>query len=330
MEEKYIVINLRSGFGNKLYDAFISLYIKEKFGHNIYFVLNHSKHDKLNDPFVSEVYPLLKNEIHFIYENEFKFKKYNTLQKISPNMKELHILKNINKVNFITWGLYSNIKNIYKYISKKYNKLFIFNTKLIKSTFLKNYITNNSINIYNPYAVIHIRYGDKLYFSNKRFQKNIFKYLLNTPSYYFEQIQYLKNINSNMPIFIVTDSYLLVKKFIIEKYNLQNDKNIIFIDLPFIYSYYLLLNATYMVLSNSTFAFTAYMLSNKYKKAIFSSLKLEECIKYGVADPFVLNSNNKNSKDKNIMIYNKKYILNYNQKLLNIMYNYNEKLKIKN
>ena len=312
-KQKYILINLNTGFGNKVNDVFISLFIKDKYGYDVYFVLNQSKHNKLNDPKVSEVFPLLKNEIHFIKNDNLN--KYKVQIELQPDLKELPNLLNYNTISLNTWKLYPSIQYIYKNISHKYNNLFSFNMSIIKNNSFKNYILNDT------YGVIHIRYGDKLRYGCKSLSKNIYQYLLNTPEYYYQQINYLKSINSDMPIFILTDSFPLVKKFIIEHYHLENDKKIIFTDIPFVYSYFLLLNTSYFVLSNSTFAYTAYMLSTKYKLAIFSSLPLNECKRIGVSDPFILDSNK-----KNIMIYDKKYILNYNQKLLYKMYNYNKQI----
>lgn len=298
---KFILIHFYTGFGNKIFDSIIALYIKYNFNYDIYFTNTIGPH--YENYLINQIFPELSKEINFINENQSK-----NIQKIITN-PILHIRTNSisnlksffisDKIRLKTSLLYKFVFDMYKTFDSKIKDIYSINEKILTKQLL----------YHKNYATIHIRYGDKLFLAIKK--NNCDKYLkfpIFTPEYYYEQIINIKKLN--LPIFILTDSPKIINHFLIKKYNIQKDvvlKNFSFID-----SFYLMLKSNLSVLSQSTFSFSSYLLSNNNnKKYIFCSIPeySPKTFDYLLSNEWTIHNN-------------KKYILNFNQKLVKEMCNY--------
>jgi hypothetical protein len=320
LEKKYILLFIYSGFGNKVFDLIIGIYLKINYGYTIYYVDTETIHTKKNDPNIIDIFPNLKKEVKFISPNEGDYIKYlleyekTTIQ--TDKLKNLSLELKKNQIILIPFKLYELVFQMYDSFTPEIKKLFEINQNLINPEILSYSKTS--------YATIHIRYGDKLHAGLKRnkYDDNKFiKYPIYTPEFYYEQIKIIKKLG--LPIVILTDSYKTVKHFILEKYNLVSDSDIFMPDVPFIDSFYLLLYSKYFVMSHSTFSYLAYIFSKDYfknKSRIYAFCTTDEFFTiYKPADLFI---------QKDWTIYNnKKYILNFNQELVKKMYEFNEKSK---
>ena len=262
--------------------------------------------------------------------------------------------------------LHTKIDPNYRLTYKIYNTFSLEDKSIftINENFLKiNYKNPNHIKfIYdikkkNDYAVVHIRYGDKLNYLKKYLNHDygddkekedllntdVDKYLLYTPEYYIDKINYLlnaKSISNNIKkqniyntkhkhtphnIYIITDSDDLVREFIMKPTNkFNNNPRVIFLDnLNWITSFYIMTHASYIIMSCSTFSYAA-MYFNK-KKAIAELLLYHynntinnnkyNVINYNVVNYNIINDNIPPEEyaldPKWIINEDKKYILNY-------------------
>ena len=97
----------------------------------------------------------------------------------------------------------------YKFKDKKFKNVFDINTKLISKNILKLHKED--------YVCVHIRYGDKFKIAINYYNTTSVKdtwFLIFKPEYYIKLIKlFLKQLN--LPIYIVSDSNSIVKKFIL-------------------------------------------------------------------------------------------------------------------
>jgi hypothetical protein len=325
LENKFILIQLYAGFGNKIFDVIIGLYLKINLGYTIYYVDTVTSHIKSSDPKIKDIFQKISNEFIFISDEEGDYIQYILNYKLynPQNINNLKELKNYfaqNKLKLRTTALYHLVFDMYKTFDSETKKIFDINQNLILDDILSYSKTN--------YAIIHIRYGDKLNLAidkdnliNKN-NINISKgftfitFPIYTPKYYYDQILQIKKLK--IPIVILTDSIKVVKHFIINKYNLDNDPDIFIPDINFINSFYLMLYSNFIIMSHSTFSYSAYLLSTNIKEKehiyvyCYTNVFLK---KYKTADLIISNDWK--------LIDNKKYILNFDQELVNQMNKYN-------
>ena len=307
-----------SSFGNHLCNIIISLYI----------------------------YYINKNVKIYFIDNDFKYKIGITLFDILPNIKEfINIIpsweefnkKNI-KTNIIRCSKINNIKSLkfndklknlqiqgisrlYRYIHEIYNNLPKKFQNLL--TINQNIINDDILKLKNTeYIAIHIRYGDKLNIishNQKRFQ-----YILYTPEYYINIINYF--ISKKKIIYVVTDDNEIVQNFILKKF--KNVKNIILLDINWINAYYLLLNSKYLVLSQSTMSWCAFVLNKKLEQAIYIDIP-DKILKKYIQQfyDYKINKNTDIILNKRLLVLNKqsknfnykRFLLNYNILLIKKM-----------
>jgi len=323
LENKFISIQNYAGFGNKIFDIIIGLYLKINFNYSIYYVDTMSPHIKSSDPKIKDIFQKISDQFIFISNEEGDYIKYFLKYKLfNPsnvnNIKQLNNYFTENKIRLRTTALYHLVFDMYNTFDSKTKKMFDINQNLI----LDDILTYSKSN----YAIIHIRYGDKLNLAidkDNLINKNIninkgFTFItfpIYTPKYYYDQILQIKKLK--IPIIILTDSINVVKHFIINKYNLENDPDIFLPDINFINSFYLMLYSNYTIMSHSTFSYSAYLLSTniKEKKQIYIFCYTNEFFKkYKTADLIISNDWK--------LINNKKYILNFDQNLILKMNNY--------
>lgn len=300
-----IYIPLDEGFGNKIFNLIIALYIKYINNVNIYSIIKkHHYHDKKNDHIITDIYPDLIKYLNILNSNRElynKFKKDDTniiycYQLSNLNNFKLKLTKPLTILNNISY-CYSNIYDMYNALPSHYKEIFKIN---------KDLLDTNIINITNEkYIAVHIRYGDKIIYNliSKGIYK--FKYLLYTPEYYIKMIKYLIKIHE-MKVYILTDDIRVVNMFVMNKIN---NENVILLDLPFLESFYILTKANYILLNPSTFSLLATLFNVNFKKAYY--LERPEDINITSPEeklPY------KNSKIE--ILRDKKYILNYNIDLM--------------
>ena len=326
LENKFILIQLYAGFGNKIFDIIIGLYLKINLGYNIYYVDTTSTHIKSTDPKIKDIFKKLSNQFIFISDEEGDYIQYILNYKLfnPKNINNLQQLNNhftINKIKLRTSALYHLVFNMYNTFDSNIKNLFDINQNLILDDILSYTKTN--------YAIIHIRYGDKLNLAinkNNLIKNNnninstkdfsFMTFPIYTPEYYYNQILQIKKLK--LPIIILTDSRKIVKHFIINKYNLENDPDIFIPDINFINSFYLMMYGNYIIMSHSTFSYSSYLLStnlNKKEQIYLFCYTDEFLTKYKVVDLIISNDWK--------LINNKKFILNFDQKLTIEMNNYN-------
>jgi hypothetical protein len=304
MSRKYsIYVNLDNGMGNKLFDILTLLYIKKTYNCNIFIVEKDTIHTKTFDKKISDVFINLKSDIFFINEDEMKkieaipyvnIIKTDTFRKFKKRLKSINIMVDIYKL-WIFSKIYFNNLN--------YNFYF-----KIKDDIIPNEVHNLSK---TKYVCIHIRYGDKLcYLKYKSKHTRIPRYtktafLLYTPEYYIKTINYL---SKKFMIIIVTDSYDIVISKIYNKLAYTN--NIFISKFPYYIDLFIMINASYLFLSHSTFSFIAAFLNDKVQNNHIILVSLDNKNKNtGWGDYLV-------DKNWNI-IKNKKYLLNFNENSAN-------------
>ena len=257
LKKKFILIQIYAGFGNKIFDCIVAMYLKLYFCYHIYYVDTQGIHTKSTDNSIAEIFPKIVDEFEIINDNQADYIKYylnysyfyKNIDSID-NFKDYFI---IDKINLGTTSLYKFVYDMFDSFDDKTKKIFVINEKLIKKDIISYSNTN--------YATIHIRYGDKLSLGLKKSNDSSNKFIsfpIFTPEYYYEQIKILKK--KNLPIAILTDSPNVIKHFLLEKYKINNVHDIFLPNLSFLDSFYLMVKSNYNVLSHSTFSYSAYIL----------------------------------------------------------------------
>jgi hypothetical protein len=356
---KYIYIkndNSFGGFGNKVFNLIYGIYLYNLYNKNnnkciINYVIGHSSHDKYNDKQIYEIFPNSKHKINYITDNQYQKLNENPSIKIhiiysnDPQIKDLNTFpdyEDLHKYN----NIYNNFRLIYE-IYNKFSKIDkdifyinknIFNDKNITNTTNKSDTIDKIIN--KPYSLIHIRYGDKLYYLSKIINKpdidipsllnkdsisnsNIDQFILYTPNYYIDKInELLKTTPISMNVYIISDSNNLVKEFIMKPtYNFNKNPRVVFLEnLNWLSSFYLLYYASNIILSSSTFCFAGAYFNKKKAKC---DLLLYHHNKH---NPKIAPEEYAISPYWNILS-DRKYILNYNPKIAYeiLKYKYNWK-----
>ena len=57
---------ISAGFGNKIFDIIVALYLKYNYNCEMYAAIKDSRHNKNSDPKIYDIFPKLKKEIKFI------------------------------------------------------------------------------------------------------------------------------------------------------------------------------------------------------------------------------------------------------------------------
>jgi hypothetical protein len=303
---KHIYIKNDKGLGHKIFDLIFAIYLYNLYQGQciIHYVLVKTKYETLQDPTLDKIFIKANNKIHFITLREYENLNINPKIKIYKIYDKDDIMQAVETFpSYDSLKLHTKFEPNYRLIYKIYDtfgledkSIFTINENVLKI----NYKNPNHIKfIYdikrkNDYAVVHIRYGDKLNYLKKYLNHDygddtsekeellntdVDKYLLYTPEYYIEKINYLlnaKSITSNTNkhkqkhilhnIYIITDSDDLVKEFIMKPtHKFNNNPRVIFLDnLNWVTSFYIMTHASYIIMSCSTFSYSA-MYFNKKK-----------------------------------------------------------------
>ena len=184
MNKNIFFLKISEGFGNKILNLIIGLYIKSINNAEFNTIIIKSKHETNIDKNIIEIFPKIKDfvKIHNNWNEVEKYFEGDERNEINCNtIKKINDLKfNFEKVIFIKkpYFCYFYIYDIFNKLPESYKNIFEINEDLI----------DNKIKILtqNDYIVVHIRYGDKLKLSLNK--DNRFIYLMYTPDYYINMI----------------------------------------------------------------------------------------------------------------------------------------------
>lgn len=300
-----LIIKSSGGFGNKMFNIIIGLYIAYINGYkDIRTYIRKSYHDKNTDPTIFEIFPDLLNFYKITDNNEMdelnKLKNYQLEPKNISSITQLKLNVDADVV-FIS----TSISKLYKFIYEMYHHL----PQNMKDAFRINedLISNDIIEKANDdkYATIHIRYGDKLNISLEK--NNQFRFLIYTPLYYRKMIK--KLLLNKYKIYIVTDDNDIVNKYIIKKIN---NPNIQILNISWWESFYLISKSHKNILSTSTFSFLATII-NKHNPKAKIVIRPDDIKQWKIPEENIIDKTNWTK------INNKKYILNYNRRLIKKM-----------
>ena len=317
MSIKNVFVRNGDGFGNKVFGLIFTVYLYNLYNKNknkckIYYVLSESKHEKKFDPKLYNIFTEAKKKIIFLNDNQYYKINHNPNIKIK---KYYNTIKELNELpKYEDLDEYTKFNDYFEIVYKMYNT-FSEKDKNIFLNFNENIITDKRVFEYKnlDYSLIHIRYGDKLNLTKKNIEehKSINHYLFYTTEFYIDYI-IKKNDNNNF-IIIITDSPILVSKYITNRY--LNKNNFIIFNSEWFNEFYLFYYAKKIILSTSTFCFSGAYFNEKSKCLL-------------LLDDNYLNNINidpelKSISDKWDIIYDKQYILNYNTNLLLEMSKFN-------
>jgi hypothetical protein len=303
----FIIIKSSAGFGNKIFDLLIGLYLQYINGRELYWYPVASHHDKPSDPAIFDIFPKLKKHYKLISNKEEleSFYKYKNYQLFCSDIKKMGDFKlNIDaEVIYISKKLfkcYQFVYEIYQNLPEEIKNIFTINETIISDKI-------REIGNKEKYVTVHIRYGDKLNISvNDQTQ---FQFLVYTPKFYRKMIK--KFLKKKCKIYIVTDDENIVKKYIVDKINNDDVK---ILSIPWWESFYILTKSRYNILSLSTFSFLASLINKKLKKAYVVTRPND--IKFtGIPEEKIIENT------EWVKLNKKEYILNYRQKLIKNMVN---------
>lgn len=320
LKNKQIYIKNDEGFGHKVLDMIFALYL-----YNLYegkcdvnYILIRSIYETERDPTLNKIFPRVNKKINFITERQYENININPLIKIYkinnndnamkklenfPKYSELHHYTKFDNNLTIVYQMYKTFLNEDKAIFTNINPIYIkYNdSKLKTSQKLMELFNNKKL----EYAVVHIRYGNKLYYLRKDIKTSRFNYyLLYTPQYYIDMIYML--LKKNIKIVIVTDSEVVVRNFILNKPIFNKNKNIILLNTHWINSFYLLCHAKYIVMSYSALSISASYIN---ENAICYLVNQDAKDRNEISEHYEISPNCIVNKEK-------KYILNYNKNLV--------------
>jgi hypothetical protein len=298
-----ILIRIKSGFGNKIFNIITGLYIQHVNGGNLYTKkTSKSHHEKDTDPTIYDIFPKIK-EHYIILEDWDEFDKIfgdDKTQMYCNNFKSYEDFKIETDNNIFVY----KHTPCYKYIYEMFTRL----PDNIKDIFTinNNLISDSTRSLANQeYVIVHIRFGDKLDFA---FKGDI-KHLLFTPEFYIKLIN--KFTKKNYKIYVVTDDIEIVQKFILDKIH----GDIELLKLSWWESFYMITKAKYSILSMSTFSFLGTLLNNNLSKAYIATRPDNMKHKILPEEKIIKHTNW-------VKIKNRKYILNRNFELMKELLDY--------
>uniref|UniRef100_A0A6C0C6J4 Glycosyltransferase n=1 Tax=viral metagenome TaxID=1070528 RepID=A0A6C0C6J4_9ZZZZ len=289
-----VYVRCFKGFGNKVFDFISALYLRRKYPDTeVYFAIDKSIYDTDEDPFFGQIFPKISADaiIKFMFMNKYKKLEaelpineilINNLDDLPDNVTGHVRFINLHKFAYVMYSSFSDTDKQY----------FTINSKLISKKVED--ISNTS------YGCIHIRYGDKLCRSK-------YKYPVYTPAYYKLQIQNL--LDADVPVYIITDTIDLVTEYIMPTF--VNNRKVHLMDSGFVESFYLLTKAEFLILSHSTFSFSAAYINEMATCHIVKKVVVNDQDDYIFEDDAI---------DPNwVLIDEPRFILNTDQELIKEM-----------
>lgn len=304
--ETFIVF-LTQGFGNKMFNLIIGMYINQINGGKLLIRIKKSKHENITDPTIDQLFPKLKHYYEIVKSSE----EMRELYELNYDEFDSRTIQNIEGFKLMKKNLIMrhHFSQCYKYIFKMFTKL------KIKEIFEmeKSFLNKETLTIAKEkYLCVHIRYGDKLFYALGKLK---YKFIVYTPQFYKYIIRKFMDYNKYGKIYIITDDVKIVNEFILDDIKSENIK---IIDENWWNSFYILNNATQCILSMSTFSFIACLTNKKDYKA-YIVMRPKEIDKFKIPEEEIINDTHWFKK------YDKKYILNFDTKLVKKMLPYSSK-----
>jgi hypothetical protein len=339
--KKQIYIYNNNTFGDKIFNLIYGIYL-----YNLYkgqckinYVIANSKHTIEDEKYLDIVFPDSKTKINFIKYDELTIYNKNIIKKILSSDNSTHS-KTYNS------NTYNTLREFPKYEELKdincFNDCFQLTYKMYETfdkqdidifqNINKSLITDEQIYQYENlnYILLDVRYDNKLICNiDNKINTQDNKFIIYSPQYYIDTIYNLNN--NNLFYLIITNNKEYVLEYILQTKITQN--NYIFIDANSINSFYLYYNAKYIIMTNNTFSMAGayFNMSNINDSKINYLLYRDKHSNYSLPEEKAIS-------DKWIISNEKKYILNYDTKLIeeicnfiaNIKRNKNSKKKINN
>ena len=313
--KKQIFLRNRGELGDKIFDLIYGIYLFKKYK------------GKCIITYVDYEYPHATSYAKGLPESKILFPKaiaklnymtpeqYETLQPILGVYAKVevcfHTLAHI--PTYTELGYFTRICKRYQYtydmfktFTSKDRALFDLDTSLINN---KSIIKLTS----QKYAVVFVSYGQHLSQSlSVNTGYDIF--LTSTPQFYIDMIEMLLIKEKNLQIFVCTDTLPVVKKFIMPF--VAEHKSVKLIDLKPVDAYYLMLHASYIIMSSYSICYSAAYLNKKkpechlalYRTPTSQNIHTHPN-EYALMPGWIVHSK-------------EKYILNYDRPLVEKMYNY--------
>ena len=338
---KHIYIKNDEGFGSKVFDLIFAIYLYNLYNKQnkkciIHYILDKSIHEKVNDPLLYKIFPKATLKIKFTslkeYETINKKHKITQIERKDKSIESLDNFPNYEDLSNYT-KIYTNLKLIYKMyktFTKQDKDSFTMNPKMLTDKATLDKITSQ------PFSIVHIRYGDKLYYLSKNINKPdldittllqkekekenknnpnpnpnpIDQFILYTPDYYIDKInELLEKTPASMTIYIITDSANIVKQFIMNYSHFNTNPRIVLLDkMAWWDSFYLFYYASNIILSASTFCFSGAYFNKKRAKCELLLYHHDYSSPTISPEEYAISPYWKITKDR-------KYILNYNPKI---------------
>ena len=156
------------------------------------------------------------------------------------------------------------------------------------------------------YAIVYVSYGLLLNYANKD-TVDFDHFLIYTPQYFIDMIQYLHMQDSTMPIFIITDTPGVVDNYILPG---VSQINVTILDKATAESFYLMTYASYIIASDRPICFAGMLFTHKTGAEF-------HMVMYRDPDSIHLNSRSMAASfyAKLNVSHDRRYILNYNKPL---------------
>lgn len=306
-----IFISGKGGFGNQLYHLFFALFLKQHYQTDIYFILHGNPHQQYEIKQIFDIFPKTKQYINYADETFLKTikSKYSIhyFNDYYYTIKDLPALGNRPIIFKIT--AYLEIEKMFNQLKPNLRDTLQINPDLITEEV--DYLGKQD------YAMIHIRYGDKLCRSLKNsYGETLLKrpfdhFPVFTPKYYLDMIEKIQKQHKIRKVYLISDSNELVKKYILNPANKNKTDPVAFLlDIPYWEAFHLLTKAKILVNSLSTFSYgAAYLNQTAKKKDIYQLIRKEARPRHddqAISQEWAISDN-------------QDYLLNYDQQLVKEM-----------
>ena len=266
-----LYIRSQKGFGNKIVDLLTAIYLKRRYGIDVFLVMNDNKFPKLLSK-SSEIIGYISNERYLqIRPKSLLIKSFDDLpDKISRPTTLI--------------GMERFMPHIYPLMQRSDLKYPFLNPKVID----RDVLTRSK----QDYACVNIRYDRNLCASIQEGKSHT---LLYSPNYYRDQIEALLATEIEM-LYVITEAKDLVQKYVLDEFT---DPRIVLADYSCVDLFYLMVHSHYLVLSHNLFSFAAAYLNLKGIKYLLVPEGTEMDTDWEVIkeDKYLMNDDSKIAKE---------------------------------
>lgn len=258
-----LIITLKGGFGNQLFQIVNGISLSKKFNKKL--IIDISSFSKLNSyKNTKRNYELgiLNLKYKKIYYLAFFYKFYSKFSNKIVHLKEKNF--NFNKIlldndkSYLIDGYWQSYKYFEKDFSFIFNSLETIKKKINLNSFYKDLLRSNSV-------CVHIRRGDYITNPNTKQFHGICDI-----DYYEKAISYIYSKIPDANFYFFSDDIGFLKKNFADKKNFKIISNSKF---NFIEEFVLMLSCNNFILANSSFSWWAAYLSNNVNKLVVAPTK---------------------------------------------------------